>query len=187
MLTYKKYIIDLKFKFFQSLLDWSLKDENLTVLENYFYKLIEDLKISISNVKECVEIKKEARGDFKENLVINYILINVKRKDLIEKYFLSSDNIFEGKKERNNEVFYKFRTIKAVRDKSGISKDITLIYETEKVNDETFFSLLKIKLFEECKEILRAKNSVNLLEEIGDFYNILEELKIRFVKISQSI
>lgn len=185
MLKNRKYINDLKFKFFQSLLIWFKKNVSVRELETSFHTLIVQLGIPISQVIDCMEIKQDARGGFKKNLILTHVLINKEEKDLVQKYLLSSDNIFHGEVVFNQEPFYKFMTEKAVRDKVT-SKSNICICHTETVNDKTFYAYLRKKLFEECKEILKAKNSIDLLEEIGDLYAIIKELEIRERLIHES-
>lgn len=178
MLKTKKYIIDLKFKFFQILLDWFMTDLSLVQLESHFHFFIASLNIPISQVIDAMEIKAQARGGFKKNLVMDYILIHKRERQLIHKYLLSSGNIFQGECLFNKELFFKFTTGKAVRDKSS-SKENFFICEVKVVDDKIFYSLLRNKLLEECKEILRTKNHIDLLEELGDFYAVIKELETR--------
>ena len=181
MLKNKQYIINLKFKFFYFLLDWFMENAPIENLEEAFHIFIEDLNINITKVIECMEIKEEARGGFKKNIILKYCLINIKEKELLKKYFMSSDNIFHGAvlvEDYKDQVFYKFLLEKAVRDKI-ISKGDSYLDKTEIIDNKLFYTLLHRKLLEEAKEILRARNSVNLLEEIADLYAIISELKFR--------
>lgn len=168
-------MINKKKEFFPILMNWYEQNKPAQELVEPFWNFTKTLGLSKEDIVVAMELKKQLRGGFKNNLFLDSVFINQKEDKLLQMYLSSPNNIFYGRIIKDNNIYYQFKTLKVVRDKLCSRGDV-IVVTTEALEDKVFIEFLRRKLFEELNEVIRARNKTDLIEEMADVYTIIYEL-----------
>lgn len=155
-----------------------------------FDTLLQHLNINLQDVIQVANIKNQKRGAFTKNIFMEYLLIPKTNQTILNKYFFSSNSIYEGTVIYNT-TYYKFFTYKAIRDDIPGMLLITnekelhnvpiadnLIAKVVILDNLLFQEALKRKLIEETKEVIDSDSFQELQEELADVYTVLKQISI---------
>jgi hypothetical protein len=183
-------------EYFKHIINFNSGNIQTEILLNEFQNFLKENKIEIDLIEKDYKNKNSLRGGFNKGRLIEYILIPNNNKKATEYYFFGNNKIYAGALNLYNNIYYKFYSLKLIRDED-FDKDFIIVYEDINennykehikeehinnncrigkiniLNEENKIKYLKIKLVEEWLEVLKATDEKNLIEELGDYYCVL--------------
>jgi hypothetical protein len=180
-----------KTNFFKRIIEFIQNIISLEEFNNKYQEFLKDISVNQEEIDYFISKKNIERGNFLKGTFLEYVLIPKEENFILNKYFKSTNNIYNGTFLIKDNIYYKFFTFKLIRD--NLQNENFLTTENEQfenlikinnkktiigkiqylTNKNEYNKALKCKLVEEANELLNSKTRNHLLEEIADVYTII--------------